>query len=161
MARLFVQNLAIYINEYLTNVKLTRLIFANAWINAKKPKWRNLSKSCHTAMTPLNDSCNNKVCYQLLIPKIFLSIKKNCSFLEFSTNSLTTFEIAFVHLLLLLLRRSSYQPKMTNSEAKQCESREVDWTVSVTRKNCKMSKKLPKNDFTRKMKDFDTFTKIA
>ena len=24
-----------------------------------------------------------------------------------------------------------------------------------------MSKKLPKNDFTRTMKDFDTFTKIA
>ena len=33
--------------------------------------------------------------------------------------------------------------------------------ISVTRKNCQMSKKLPKNDFTRKMIDFDTFTKIA
>ena len=28
-------------------------------------------------------------------------------------------------------------------------------------KSCQMSKKLPKNDFTRTMKDFDTFTKIA
>ena len=28
-------------------------------------------------------------------------------------------------------------------------------------KNCQMSIKLPKNDFTRKMIDFETFTKIA
>ena len=34
-------------------------------------------------------------------------------------------------------------------------------SVSVTRKNRQMSKKLPKNDFTRNIKDFDTFTKIA
>ena len=34
-------------------------------------------------------------------------------------------------------------------------------TNSETRKNRQMSVKLPKNDFTRKMIDFDTFTKIA
>ena len=33
--------------------------------------------------------------------------------------------------------------------------------ISVTRKNRQMSIKLPKNDFTRKMIDFDTFSKIA
>ena len=33
--------------------------------------------------------------------------------------------------------------------------------VSVTRKNCQMSIKVAQNDFTRKMNDFDTFTKIA
>ena len=32
---------------------------------------------------------------------------------------------------------------------------------SVTRKNCQMSIKVAQNDFTRKIKDFDTFTKIA
>ena len=31
---------------------------------------------------------------------------------------------------------------------------------SVTRKNRQMSIKLAQNDFTRKMRDFDTFTKI-
>ena len=36
------------------------------------------------------------------------------------------------------------------------------WPIfSVTRKNHQMSIILPKNDFTRKMIDFDTFTKIA
>ena len=36
------------------------------------------------------------------------------------------------------------------------------WMVfSVTRKNAKCLLKLLKNDFTRKMIDFDTFTKIA
>ena len=33
--------------------------------------------------------------------------------------------------------------------------------TSVTRKNAKCLKKLHKNDFTRKMNDFNTFTKIA
>ena len=33
--------------------------------------------------------------------------------------------------------------------------------TSVTRKNRQRLVKLPKNDFTRKMIDFDTFTKIA
>ena len=34
--------------------------------------------------------------------------------------------------------------------------------ASVTRKNRQLSKKkFPKNDFTRKMIDFDTYTKIA
>ena len=32
---------------------------------------------------------------------------------------------------------------------------------SVTRKKQNMSKKLPKNDFTRIMNEYDTFTKIA
>ena len=32
--------------------------------------------------------------------------------------------------------------------------------ISVTRKNRQMSKKLPKNDFTRKMIDFDTLQKL-
>ena len=32
---------------------------------------------------------------------------------------------------------------------------------SVTRKNCQMSINVAKNDFTRKMIDFDTFTKIV
>ena len=31
----------------------------------------------------------------------------------------------------------------------------------VTRKNCQMSLQVAKNDFTRKMIDFDSFTKIA
>ena len=36
------------------------------------------------------------------------------------------------------------------------------WVVfSVTRKIAKSLQKFPKNDFSRKMKDFDTFTKIA
>ena len=34
-------------------------------------------------------------------------------------------------------------------------------TGSVTRKNAKCLYKLPKNDFTRKIKDFNTFTEIA
>jgi len=34
-------------------------------------------------------------------------------------------------------------------------------TISVTRKNRQMSIKVPKNDFTRKIKEIDTFTKIA
>ena len=33
--------------------------------------------------------------------------------------------------------------------------------TSVTSKNRQMSVKVAKNDFTRKMNDFDTFTKIA
>ena len=33
--------------------------------------------------------------------------------------------------------------------------------TSVTRKNRQMSIKVAKNDFNRKMKDFNTFTKIA
>ena len=32
---------------------------------------------------------------------------------------------------------------------------------SVTRKNCQMSIKVAQNDFTSKIKDFGTFTKIA
>ena len=35
--------------------------------------------------------------------------------------------------------------------SKQCDQK----------KNAKCLQKLPQNDFTRKMKDFDTFTKIA
>ena len=41
--------------------------------------------------------------------------------------------------------------KGTNVDNKQCDQK----------KSPNVYKKLPKNDFTRKMKDFDTFTKIA
>ena len=37
----------------------------------------------------------------------------------------------------------------------------IGQAFSVTSKNRQMSIKLPKNDFSSKIKDFDTFTKIA
>ena len=53
---------------------------------------------------------------------------------------------------------SGFEPESTSIGS----NRSANWaTSSVTRKNRQMSIKVAQNDFTRKMIDFETFTKIA
>ena len=60
-------------------------------------------------------------------------------------------------------RGASSEPLSTRNQGKFVLSMfiKVYALTSVTRKNRQMSTKVAQNDFTRKMIDFDTFTKIS